>query len=49
MEKYERLSYKLGKGTITEEEKNELFIMAFGSTYLRAQDKGSLREYYEKN
>lgn len=45
MEKYERLSTKLGNGTITEEEKDELFVMAFGSTYLRSKNKGSLREY----
>ena len=45
MEKYMELTNKLNNNTITEVEKHELLIMAFGGSYLASSKKGSLIEY----
>lgn len=45
MERYMELTNRLNNNTITEVEKHELFIMAFGSSYLSSNKKGSLIEY----
>ena len=47
MERYSYLSTRLSEGTITEAEKKELFILAFGEDYMESKDKGRLREYAE--
>jgi hypothetical protein len=45
MERYAHLSQKLSNKTITEAEKKELFILAFGEDYVNSKDKGARKTY----
>lgn len=42
---YERLHSKLKDGTATQEEKDRLFVLAFGTEFMKSDDKGRLKEY----
>ena len=45
MEEYNLLHEKLSKGTITKEEKDRLFILAFGSKFMKSNNKGKKVTY----
>ena len=45
MEEYNILSDKLSKGTITKEEKERLFILAFGEEFMKSNNKGKKVTY----
>ena len=42
---YNLLTNKLKKKTITKSEKKRLYILAFGEDYIKANDKGRIKEY----
>ena len=39
---------KMKNKTITTEEKNRLFVLAFGSEFMASNDKGKKKQYKEK-
>lgn len=43
--RFETLSAKLSNKTITKQEKNELFLLAFGEDFMKSKDKGSKKTY----
>lgn len=45
MGEYEKLHAKLINGTITEKQKKRLFLLAFGSDFMKSNDKGTIKEY----
>jgi len=45
MEEYKILSDKLSKGTITKEEKEKLFVLAFGEQFMKSNNKGKKVTY----
>jgi len=47
MKEYNLLYNKLINKTITPEEKNLLFDLAFGTEFMNSNDKGTLKEYNE--
>ena len=47
MLEYKNLYSKLQNNTITEKEKQRLFQLAFGETFINSNDKGTLKEYEE--
>ena len=48
MREYQQLMAKMKNKTITTEEKNRLFILAFGSDFMASNDKGKRKQYKEK-
>lgn len=42
---FERLYSKFINGTATRDEKNRLFVLAFGTEFMESDDKGTLKEY----
>jgi len=47
MERFTYLSDKLSNKTITEAEKKELFLLAFGEDYMKSKNKGARKKYAE--
>jgi len=47
MERYRYLSQKLSDKTITESEKQELYILAFGEEFMKSKDKGARKKYVD--
>lgn len=45
MKEYKILSEKLTNGTITKEEKERLFILAFGEKFMKSNNKGKKVTY----
>ena len=43
--RFETLSAKLSNKTITKQEKNELFLLAFGEDFMKSKDKGFKKTY----
>ena len=45
MKEYNLLYNKLINKTITKQEEKRLFLLAFGTEFMKSNDKGTLKEY----